>query len=64
MNKPEKTKKMSNTDPTKNRGDSQASAKGKQVQPLIIHPPHYSYSPNVLDITLTVPNTTNVYRSD
>jgi len=39
----QKSKKMSNTDPTKNRGSAQVLAKGKQFLLLIIHPLYYSY---------------------
>jgi uncharacterized membrane protein len=39
----QKAKKMSNKDPTKNRGRAQVFAKGKQFLLLIRHPPYYSY---------------------
>jgi hypothetical protein len=43
---------MSNTDPTKNRGWTQALAIGKHFLSLIVHPPFYSYSQCVLATTI------------
>jgi hypothetical protein len=39
----QKTKKMSNTDPTKNQGGTQVLAKGRQFLLLIRYPPCCSY---------------------
>jgi len=51
-NTTQKTKKMSNTDPTKNQGWIQAPQRGKQFLPPTRHPPCYSYSQSVLDTTM------------
>ena len=48
----QKTKEMSNTDPTKNQGSTQASANGKHPLPRTRHPPCYSYSGYVLCYTV------------
>jgi len=48
----QKTKEMSNTDPTKNQGVNQAPAKGKHPLPQTRHPPCYSYSGYVLCYTV------------
>ena len=47
-----KLQKMSNTNTTKNRKRTQASAKGRQFFLLIRQSPCYSYSQYVLDTTL------------
>ena len=52
-NTTQKTKKMSNTDPTKYRGCTQVLANGKQFLPLRRHPSCYSYSQDVFDITIS-----------
>jgi hypothetical protein len=51
-NTTQKIKKMSNTDPTKNRGWIQTSERGKQFLHPTRHPPCYSYSQYVLDNTI------------
>ena len=45
------TKKMSNTDATRNRGCTQVLRKGKQFLALLIHPPCYSYIQYLLNPT-------------
>ena len=50
--KAQQSKKMSNTDPTTNWRWTQVLATGKQILPLVSHPPCYSYSQCVLATTM------------
>ena len=52
QSKTQKTKKMSNTGPTENRGLTQVLANDKQFAFLIRHLPCYSYGQDVFDTTL------------
>jgi len=53
-NATQKIKKMSNTDPTKNRGWARVHSKSKQFLSIIRHPTYYLYRRDVPDTTIRI----------